>query len=363
MDWISEEFDDLDDLTTYAVDPAGVYGWIERTGSLLEDGVRNFMGKLDLAGFGSQFREVLICGMGGSAISGDIAKAVVFRELPVPISVVRGYTQPGGLGKGVLQIVVSYSGNTEESIWAYTQGHNRGAHLVVITSGGALKELAERNGHPLIVLPDDYPAPRLAIGHLLAAVLSVFDAAFDGMDFISESLADAVISLNRGVRRYQRDLPFDRNVAKKLAHDLHEAIPVVVGSALTWPVALRFRAQLNENAKWPCFVSMIPEMNHNEIVAYTWPGPVSGKIGLVMLVDKDDHPRVQFRQEFASDMVEDRISWVNHVKGEGKTLLGRLMSMIQTADFSSYYLACARGIDPLKIEAIDTLKERLGKLQ
>jgi len=364
MDWTTEEFEDLDDPTTYAVDPAGVYGWLERTGSLLEDGIRKFMGKIDLGDYrASGIREVLICGMGGSAISGDIARAVIGRELTVPISIVRGYTQPGSLGKGTLQIVVSYSGNTEESIWAYTQGHNRSAHVITITSGGALKELAERNGHPLILLPDDYPAPRLALGHLLPAVMSVLDAAFDGPEHVPEFLSDAVTSLNRGVRRYQRELPFDRNMAKKLAHDLHKAVPVVVGSALTWPAALRFQAQLNENSKWPCFVSTIPEMNHNEIVAYTQPGPVSEKIGLVMLVDKDDHPRVQFRQEFTSDMVDKPISWVNHVKGEGKTLLGRLMSMMQTADFASYYLACARGIDPLKIGAIDTLKERLGKLQ
>jgi len=364
MNWIDEEFEDLDDPISYAVDPSGVYDWIEKAGDKLEDGTKKYIGRVDVGAYqGVEIREVLISGMGGSAIAGDLAYSVVMHRLPVPCRVVRGYIQPGSLGKGTLHIVVSYSGNTEEAVWAYTQGHNRGAAVLAVCSGGALRDLAERHERLCVGLPDDYPAPRLALGHLLPAVLGVLVAFFPELGFVGESLEDAVTYLRRGAKRYARDLPYDKNAAKQLAYEIHGVFPVIVGSSLTWPAALRFQTQLNENAKWPAFATTIPEMNHNEIVAYTQPGPATGRIGLIVLADKEDHPRVQFRQDFTLDMVEKRVKWTTQLRGEGKTHLGRAMSLMQTADFVSYFLACARGLNPLTIDAIGTLKERMGKLQ
>ncbi len=364
MIWAHEDFEDLDGPATYAADPSGVYGWIETSDQRLSDAKSLYLGaSRPPIERRDDIREVLICGMGGSAISGDIAYSVTSQSLPVPCRVVRGYTLPVSLGPGTLLIVVSYSGNTEESVWAYTQGHNRMANVVAIATGGALGDLADRHGTPLVKLPTDYPAPRLALPHLLCAVLSVLSAAFEGMEFIHESVEDAIVSLKRGANRYSRDLQYDKNFAKRLAYDIHGSFPVIAAAELTWPAALRFQAQINENSKWPCHACMIPEMNHNEVVAYAQAGPATGRTGILFLRDKDDHPRVKFRQDFTSDLVRKHVAWVHELKGEGKTLLGRLMSMMQTADYTSYYLACARGLDPLTIRAIDTLKERLGKIQ
>ncbi len=363
MNWMLENFEDLDSPSTYAVDPSGVYDWLERMDSLLEDGRKQFFERdRPVINTGSEIREVIIAGMGGSAISGDMAYAVVAWSLPVPLRVIRGYLLPASIGPNTLLIVVSYSGNTEEAVWAFTQGHNRGAKIVAISTGGALEDLSNRYSIPIVKMNCNYPAPRLALGHLLPAVLAVLDSVFDGLEFVNDAISDASQALKRGLNRYSRDLPFDKNFAKKLAYDMHNAWPVIVASEITRPVAMRFAAQLNENSKWPAHASILPEMNHNEIVAYAQEGPATKKTGVLFLKDKDDHPRVQFRQDFTADMVEKNVAWVHTLKGEGKNLLSRLMSMLQTADFTSYYLAVARGLDPLTIHAIDTLKERLGKL-
>jgi glucose/mannose-6-phosphate isomerase len=183
-----------------------------------------------------------------------------------------------------------------------------------------------------------------------------------GLDYLDSALAEASTALKRGMKRYARELPFDKNFAKRLAYDIQGVWPVIIGSEATFPIAVRFAAQLNENANWPAHASAIPEMNHNEIVAYTQDGPASNRTGIIFLRDKDDHPRVQFRQEFTADIVEKNVAWIHVVKGEGKGFLSRMLTMLQTADYASYYLAVARGLDPLSIHAIDMLKERLGKI-
>ncbi len=359
-----EEFDDLDNPTTYAVDPSGVYGWIARWDKQLDEGAKKYIGRIDLPTEGNaSIREVIVCGMGGSAIAGDVAYAAIREMLPVPYRVIRGYTQPASLGENTLQIVVSYSGNTEEAIWAYTQGHNRGANIVAVCSGGALMEMSERHGRVVVRIPEDCLAPRMALGYLLPAVLGVLDAAFEDVGQLEKMLEESVTALRRGLLKYERDLPFEKNFAKRLAFDIHETFPVVVASELTWSAALRFHAQLNENAKWLCHASKLPEMNHNEIVAYAQPGSATKQIGIIMLRDKDDHPRVQFRQDFTMDAVDGTVAWIRQLKGEGKNPLARLLSLIQTADFTSYYLACARGLDPKDIRAIDDLKDKLGKVK
>ena len=364
MNWMREEFFDLDDPTTYSYDPSGVYGWLEKSDQNLDIARKYFFENQPLEITSSrEITNVVICGMGGSAIAGDLAWSVAARDLKVPCSIVRGYMLPAWVGQGTLLIVVSYSGNTEEAVWCYSQGFNRKADVVAISTGGALADMANRHGVPHLKLDCDYPAPRLALTHLLPAVLYVLSQCFEGFEFFNDALRDAVQSVKRGLNRYTRDLPFDKNFAKRLAYDIHGTFPVIAASEQTMPAAMRFAAQLNENGKWPAHVSVIPEMNHNEVVAYGQPGPATKRTGMIFIRDKDDHPRVQFRQDFTIDLVEKNVAWVHQIKGEGKTFLARLFSILQTADFASYYLAIGRGIDPMNIRAIDMLKERLGKLK
>lgn len=364
MNWIREDFEDLDNPTTYSYDPSGIYGWIDKSSQNFEDAVNNYWGKVDIRPHPEKtIREILVCGMGGSGIAGDLAYSVISRDIPAPFRVVKGYQLPKSVGEGSLVLILSYSGNTEEVVWCYTQAHNHGAQCVAISKGGAIRDMAEKFGCPHILLPDFYPAPRLALYHLLTVVLAVINEVFPELGFIENDLRESVITLKRGSNRFSKELPFEKNFAKKLAFDIHAAWPVIIGSELTWPVAKRFQAQLNENAKWPAHASRIPEMNHNEIVAYSQPGPAVSRTGILMLRDKEDHVRIQHRQDFTIDLIQKHVAWVHQLKGEGKSLLSRIIGLNQAADYTSYYLACARGLDPAGIRSIDTLKERLGKLQ
>jgi glucose/mannose-6-phosphate isomerase len=364
MKELREMFDDLDRPETYAVDPSGVYDWIVGLSRQLAQAAEMYVGKVDQVPGGAEpIRQVVVCGMGGSAIAGDVAYAAVRDVLPVPFQVMRGYIPPASLGEDTLQIVVSYSGDTEEAIWAYTHGHNRGARVVAVCSGGGLADLANRHGRLLVALPGDCLAPRLALGYMLGAVLAVLERSFREVEGVWEWVKEGTTTLRRGVKKYERELPYEKNLAKRLAYEMHGVFPVVVASELTWPAALRFQTQLNENAKWPCHATQLPEMNHNEIVAYFQPGPITSEVGIIMLRDKDDHPRVQYRQDFTADMLEHRVAWIRQLRAEGKGLLARVLGLIQAADFASYYLACGRGLDPADIRAIGSLKERLGKVR
>jgi glucose/mannose-6-phosphate isomerase len=364
MSWMLEDFEDLDNPVTFSIDPSGVYDWIENGYSKLDEAIGDLWGKVDIRlNPEVTIREVLVCGMGGSGIAGDIAGSVVYRDLPVPYRVIKGYRLPKSTGENSLVLILSYSGNTEEIVWCYTQAHNHGAQCVAISKGGAIRDMAEKFGCPHISLPDYYPAPRLALGHLLTAVLSCLNEAFHGLGYLEDSLRESVTILKQGLNKYSKDLEFEKNFAKKLAFDIHNAWPVIIGTELTWPVATRFQAQLNENSKWPAHAAKLPEMNHNEIVAYSQPGPATKKTGVLMLRDKDDHARIQQRQDFTIDLIQKHVAWVHQLKGEGRTQLGRIMSLLQTADYTSYYLACARSLDPAGIRSIETLKERLGKLK
>ena len=364
MAWIREDFEDLDNPTTYSYDPSGVYGWIDNASRLLDNAIKENWGKVDIGDtVGKEFREVLVCGMGGSGIAGDLAYSIVARDIPLPFRVIKGYELPNSVDKSSLVLILSYSGNTEEVVWCYTQAHNREAHCVAISKGGAIGEMAQKFGCPQIPLPTDYPAPRLALWHLLIVVLSCLYKAFPYLGSIEDALHDSVQTLKRGANKYSKELEFGKNFAKKLAWDIHQVWPVIIGSELTWPVAKRFQAQLNENAKWPAAASCLPEMNHNEIVAFSQPGPATSATGIIMLRDKDDHARVHHRQDFTIDLVQKHVAWVHQLKGEGKTHMSRIVSLLQTIDYTSYYLACGRGLDPAAIRSIDILKERLGKLQ
>jgi glucose/mannose-6-phosphate isomerase len=361
---IEEELRDLDRDETFKVDRFDMYSWIQNNYKMLTHGLTEYIGKLDpVVPSGKSIREVLVCGMGGSAIAGDLANVAVQNFLPVPYSVVKSYQAPNSIGEGTLQIIISYSGNTEESIWAYTQGHNRGANIVVITAGGALEELASLNGYPCIMIPPDCPAPRLALGYLVTAALAVLDNVFHEITGIDEIVQDAIISVKRGVKKFEKALPLQKNFTKQLAVDIHKVCPVVIGSDITWPAALRFQTQLNENAKWPCHASRLPEMDHNEIVAYSHSGPATSRTGIILMRDKDDHVRTQLRQDFTIDLLENSVAWIKQLKGEGKNCFARVCNLIQAADFTSYYLACARGLDPFEIQAISSLKDRLGKIK
>jgi glucose/mannose-6-phosphate isomerase len=291
----------------------------------------------------------LVCGMGGSAIGGDLAAAALGNRLSRPLITVRDYELPAGIGPDSAVLCCSYSGDTEETLACYEAAAALGATRVVATTGGELAEAARRDGVPVIGLPAGLQ-PRAAVGYMfvVAAEVTALAGAAEGIRTEIDACAAALDRRREGAA--------DR--AAELAELLAESTAVIYGCGLTEPVALRWKTQINENAKAPAFASELPEADHNELAG--WVGVQDGKMSAVFLEDADQHPRERRRIELTAGLVEPRAEAVLRIETEGETRSERMMGAVQLGDLVSLHLAAARGVDPSPVEVIERLKSELG---
>jgi glucose/mannose-6-phosphate isomerase len=305
-------------------------------------------------------RVLVITGLGGSAIGGDLARAVAAPYQILPILVNRDYGLPPFVDSSSVVIACSYSGNTEETLSAYRQARKVGASVVCITSGGQLTALGKADGYPVLQLAGGFP-PRAALGYSLLAILS----ALQGMKWIpdmAEAIVESISVLVRLRRLYGTNNPAEGNLAKDMAISLAGKIPAIYGSSgLMESVAFRWRSQIEENAKNLAFHHALPEMNHNELVGWVHPARVLSGIGVVMLRDRGDHPQIQRRFELTKELIVKHAGALHEVWSEGESLLARILSIIYLGDFVSLYLAYLNKVDPTPVEAIEYLKKRLSE--
>jgi glucose/mannose-6-phosphate isomerase len=307
----------------------------------------------------SRIGNVIVYGMGGSAIAGDVIRAATMDLLRVPLIVCRDYHLPRFIDSSSLVFASSYSGNTEETIHAYEQARAAGASIVCLASGGKLASLAQSHGYPVIRLPAGLP-PRAALGHsavMLLGALSVLGLAPD----MTEPLRETVGLLIRLAARYGIEVPEQSNLAKLISRSLRGRLVLIYASSGSLePAAVRWRGQMEENAKNLAFHHLLPEMNHNELVGWQLPERALQQIGVVFLRDQSDHPQMQRRFDFTKEIVSRKTSVVHEVWSEGQSLLARIFSVIYLGDFVSLYLACLNSVDPTPVTVIETLKKRLG---
>lgn len=307
------------------------------------------------------YKNVMVSGLGGSAIGGDILRACAFPGTPIPVLVNRDYNLPGFVNEDTLFIAVSYSGNTEETLQAYRHAKSRRAQVLAISSGGRLTEQARLDGFPVVSIPGGL-SPRAASGFLLAPLL----LSLESLGMLPDVKGD--IAETVGVLESLRDLlqPGQRgpdNPARVIAGTIKQAIPVIWGSAnCTEAAALRWKAQINENAKSPAYYNIFPELNHNEIVGFEAPASLLAQLVVIILKDRYDHERVQQRMRITRDLIEDKVKKVIEVESAGESLLARLYSLIYIGDYASYYLALEYDIDPTPVKAIDYLKQELANI-
>jgi glucose/mannose-6-phosphate isomerase len=302
---------------------------------------------------------VIVTGMGGSAIGGDVARAAVLDDARVPIFVNRDYLLPAFAGRASLVIASSYSGNTEETLQAYSAARRMGSSVACITSGGRLAAMARADCQPLLLIPGGLP-PRAALGHSVAAILSVLQSAGLVKD-VGAPLKEAADLLEGLALRYGADTPEERNPAKTIARLLHGRVVAVYASGrILEAAAYRWRCQIEENAKNLALHHTLPEMNHNELVGWEWPAEQLKGIGVVFLRDRRDHAHTQRRFELTRDIVGQRCGVTHEVWTEGESALARILSVIHLGDWASYYMACLNRVDPTAIAAIDYLKRELG---
>ncbi|MEP0545843.1 MAG: bifunctional phosphoglucose/phosphomannose isomerase [Rhodothermales bacterium] len=306
----------------------------------------------------ADLRQVVIVGMGGSAIGGDLVRTYCRDTSPVPISVVRDYTLPASVGEGTLVIASSYSGGTEETLSAFDAARERGADIYVITSGGELQDRAERDGLPHVVIPGGLQ-PRAALGYSLGALLRMANKL--GLCDVSDAeYTEALDVVDAGAAEYADT---DGNEALDLARALEGTIPVVyTGPGLMQAVGVRWMNQIHENAKQLAFGNVFAELNHNEVMGWeSAPDDLRGRLHVLVLRDAADHPQIQRRMDVTRDLLAGDAAGWTEISSRGESKLARMLSMIQHGDFVSYYLAMLVGVDPTPVETIQQLKRTLAE--
>lgn len=308
----------------------------------------------------ADFAHIVILGMGGSAIGGDLVRAFLGDTLAVPLHIIRDYHLPAFVSSRTLVLASSYSGNTEETLSTVGEASSRGCRIIALCSGGKLAEMAGANSWPLVRLPAGFP-PRAALGYSFSSLLLALGKIGLIEDFppALRELATFLASRGRGV---SPDVPFEKNDAKQLAARIHGRIPAIYGAAGPLAVAaLRWKGQMCENAKNLAMAGEAPEFNHNEVVGWGLPEGSKDKLIAVILRSADDHPRIARRFDIVRSMFAEKGTPVETVTAVGADVLQRLFSVIQFGDWVSLYLAVLNGVDPTAISVIDYLKKELGK--
>ena len=302
-------------------------------------------------------RNIVVAGMGGSAIGGDLASALLQEELKVPMQVHRDYGLPGFVGRDTLVIASSYSGNTEETLTGLEEAKRRGAKVLCLTTGGRVAELARANGWPLVTFT--YAAqPRAALGYSLGLVLGVLGR----LGFTRDLGADVEAALAEVAKLEERVHEGARtNDAKKLAIALAGRIPFVYGVGVMGVMARRVKGQFNENAKnWAAF-DVMPELNHNAVVGFPEPPVAKEALAVLFLRSERDNPRHQVRWDVTRELL-DRAGITHHtLRFTGASALSEVLQLTYFTDHVTFYAALLNRADPSPVTSIDHLKQRLAQ--
>jgi glucose/mannose-6-phosphate isomerase len=303
--------------------------------------------------------KVVVLGMGGSAIGGDLVRTLIQAEAKIPVIVHRDYGLPAYVDAKTLLIVSSYSGNTEETLSGFEPALKMGAKKLVITSGGKLEKLAI--SHQIPVFKVEYKAsPRAALGFSFIPTLGIIQK----LGFISDKSADvaeAIVVLEKLSARLDEKSPQKSNPAKQLAQKLYGCLPVIYGAGIAAEAAHRWKTQLNENSKSWAFYDIFPELNHNATVGFPLPKEIASKIRVVLLRSPNYSSRIKLRYDVTCELLKQSGVAYEFVDGEGKSPLAQMVSLISFADYVSYYLAILYHVDPSPIKFVNYLKERLEK--
>jgi glucose/mannose-6-phosphate isomerase len=299
---------------------------------------------------------VLVCGVGGSAIGGDVLCEWMSTISELPCHVSRSYTVPTSTGKGSLVLVASYSGDTEETLSMFHEAKKRGAKLVVVSSGGQLTVHAAKSDVPIAKLPKGM-MPRASVGYMLGTMIGALERT--GLVSEEKQLEEAVRVLEGVVTESKSGVQTVDNPAKQMAHQLFGTIPVIIGYDISRPIAKRWANQFNENAKTLAFSSHLPELNHNEIVGWM---KDSRSRGFSAIFLNHDHASeaMKKRAKATKDMFR-RVAQVHDVNAHGRAPLAQMLSLMLFGDYVSVYLGLLGSEDPSSNEPIDELKAILSK--
>lgn len=319
----------------------------------VEIGSKAVLDELHVAGIDN----IVLAGMGGSAIGGELLKSFLKSELKVPFIIHRNYGLPAIVSERSLVICSSYSGNTEETISAFKAAVEKNSKILCITTGGELTSLAKASKVPVVKIPSGM-MPREALGYSFAPLLVLFGRLGLSRDYTEDIRTCADLLKSRSA-----DYAFesDPNQAYDLALKLKDKIAVIYsGPDYFDAVALRLKGQISENAKQHAFCNVFPEFNHNELVGWEQTAEITDKFIVLIIRDKLDHIQVARRMDIVKEILEEKGIEVLELKSNHEDLLVRMFSLIQLGDYVTYYLALVNNIDPTPIDIIEYMKNQLS---
>jgi glucose/mannose-6-phosphate isomerase len=321
------------------LDKEGMYGILAQFPKQIEGAAK--LGKK--IKFDEEIDKIVVAGMGGSGIGGELLKS--YLDLKIPVFVNKGYGLPNFVNSRTLVFVISYSGNTEETINAYRGALRKGCKIVCITSGGKLIELAEKQGKAVIKIKVGIQ-PRAALAYLFFPMLNVLhNCGF--IDSPEKDVANLVNVLKKDVFK---------DKGKQLAKRLADKVPLIYASDRFKAVAYRWKTQINENAKVHAFTHTFSELNHNELVGYT---SLKGYYYVVIIKDEADLPQMRKRMMLTKEIIRKSGVDVIEIGITGGSLLTKMFSAIYIGDWTSYYLALEYKTDPTPVDLVENFKKKL----
>lgn len=304
----------------------------------------------------SSIENVVLAGMGGSALPGQFITS--WPGLDVPFEISRNYDIPSYVNEKTLFISSSYSGNTEESLSSIEQAKARGAKIVVIAAGGKLADLAKAGGYPLFIIPGGIQ-PRMSTFYFMAA----FTQIFEGLGLIKKGSLDELRAagswLGDEVKKWLPTVPASQNQAKKLAQELVGSSIVVYSGPKLFPTANKWKICFNENAKNIAWCNQYPELNHNEFLGWT-SHPIEKPYSVIEIRSNLEHPRVQRRFEVTEKLLSGKRPSPEIVEVKGENILQQILWAANLGDFTSLYLGLLNGLNPTPVDLIEKFKAELG---
>jgi glucose/mannose-6-phosphate isomerase len=346
---------DLDDAAALsAADPAGMLGAVAQLSAHCRAGYE--AGRA--AGVGAASPAALVfCGMGGSGVAGDVVRSVYGDRLGVPVVIVRGGELPAFCGRDTFVVASSYSGGTAETVDAFDEAVRRGCSVVAVASGGPLAERALDRSVALARVPGGM-MPRAAFGFLTLAAIGVLERA-GLLPALADEVRRATDELDTVLETLAPSVPLAVNEAKRIASEIGARVPAVWGEeGLAAAAAVRWKNQMNENAKTPALASALPELDHNEVVG--WSEGAGERFAVIALRHEGERPDDAARFEPSLEIAAAAGARTVEVWARGSSPLSRLLSLVAIGDHASTYLAAMRGVDPTPIDAIVRLKQALA---
>ena len=295
--------------------------------------------------------QIFVAGMGGSGIGADFVASFIRDECRVPYLVAKTYDAPAYVNEHTLAIASSYSGNTEETISCIQQVKEKYARIICIASGGNIIQWAKENHFNFIQLPNNWSSPRACLGYsIVAQMYTIAHLGLISNRFESE--------LNQAIQTLEKESEEIQEKAKHLANALFEKTIIIYSTDRIEPVAIRFRQQINENAKRLCWHHVIPEMNHNELVGWR---KKDTNLAVLFLRNSDDHPRNSTRMDLTKEIAAHHAGVVIELFGKGNSMIEKSLYLVHLLDFVSVFLADMNQVDAVEVKVIDFLKAELAK--